>query len=86
MNQMARENEDYRATLEQLNRHFPERELLTMEEVMRITGYKSKDSVRKHFPFVNRRINKATLARCLSAQPRKARRKAGYGAERKSVV
>lgn len=67
---MARENEDYRATLEQLNRHFPERELLTMEEVMRITGYKSKDSVRKHFPFVHRRINKATLARCLSALPR----------------
>lgn len=70
MNQMARENEDYRATLEQLNRLFPERELLTMDEVMRITGYKSKDSVRKHFPFVNRRINKATLARCLSALPR----------------
>ena len=67
---MPREYPDYRNTIEQLNRLFPERELLTIDEVMRITGYKSKDSVRKHFPFVNRRINKATLARCLSAQPR----------------
>ena len=67
---MARENEDFRATLEQLNRYFPDKELLTMEDTMRITGYKSKDSVRKHFPFENRRINKATLARCLSVQPR----------------
>lgn len=67
---MARENEDFRTTLEQLNRYFPDKELLTMEDTMRITGYKSKDSVRKHFPFVNRRINKATLARCLSALPR----------------
>ena len=67
---MARENEDFRATLEQLNRYFPDKELLTMEDTMRITGYKSKDSVRKHFPFVNRRINKATLARCLSVQSR----------------
>lgn len=41
-----------------------------MEDTMRVTGYKTKDSVRKHFPFVNRRINKATLARCLSALPR----------------
>lgn len=67
---MARENEDFRATLEQLNRYFPDKELLTMEDTMRVTGYKSKDSVRKHFPFVNRRINKATLARCLSVQQR----------------
>ena len=67
---MPRENIDYRATLEQLNRYFRDKELLTMEDTMRVTGYKSKDSVRKHFPFVNRRINKATLARCLSALPR----------------
>lgn len=64
---MGREYPDYRNTIEQLNRLYPERELLTMEEVMKITGYKTKDSVRKHYPFVNRRINKATLARCLCA-------------------
>lgn len=67
---MARENDDFRATLEQLNRYFPDKELLTMEDTMLVTGYKSKDSVRKYFPFVNRRINKATLARCLSVQPK----------------
>lgn len=67
---MAREFPDYRNTIEQLNRLYPDKELLTMEEVMKITGYKSRDSVRKHFPFVNRRINKATLARCLSMLPK----------------
>lgn len=66
---MSREKEDYRNTIEQLNRLYPDRELLTMDEVMKITGYKTRDSVRKHYPFVNRRINKATLARCLCAQP-----------------
>ena len=67
---MAREFPDYRNTIEQLNRIYPDKELLTMEEVMKITGYKSKDSVRKYFPFVNRRINKATLAICLSMPPK----------------
>lgn len=67
---MAREFQDYRNTIEQLNRLYPDKELLTMEEVMKITGYKCKDSVRKYFPFVNRRINKATLARCLSMPPK----------------
>lgn len=62
---MAREYEDYRNTIEQLNRMYPDRELLTMKEVMGITGYKSKDTVRKHFPLANGRINKSTLARCL---------------------
>lgn len=66
---MAREYPDYRNTIEQLNRLYPDRELLTMDEVMKITEYKTKDSVRKHYPFVNRRINKATPARCLSMLP-----------------
>lgn len=62
---MSREHPDYRATIEQLNRLFPERELLTVTEVMQVTGYKTKDSVRKHFPSHNQRVNKATLARCM---------------------
>ena len=36
---MAREKEDYRANIEQLNRLFPEREMLTIKEVMQILGY-----------------------------------------------
>ena len=62
---MPREYPDYRNTIEQLNRLFPDRELLTIKEVMQITGYKSVNSVKKYFPVTNGRINKATLARCL---------------------
>ena len=62
---MPREYPDYRNTIEQLNRLFPGRELLTIKEVMQITGYRSVNSVKKYFPFANGRINKATLARCL---------------------
>ena len=67
---MGREYPDYRNTIEQLNRLYPDRELLTVEEVMKITGYKTKDSIRKHFPVANRRVNKASLARCLCAPPK----------------
>lgn len=64
---MARERPDYRNTLEQLNALFPERELLTVEEVQAVTGYKTKDSIRKHFPSVcGGKYNKATVARILA--------------------
>lgn len=64
---MARERPDYRATLEQLNELYPGRELLTQEEVKQITGYKTKDSIRKHFPSVcGGRYNKTTVARVLA--------------------
>lgn len=64
---MARERPDYRNTLEQLNTLFPERELLTVEEVQAVTGYKTKDSIRKHFPSVcGGKYNKATVARILA--------------------
>lgn len=68
---MAREYEDYRNTIAQLNRLYPDRELLTIKEVMGITGYKSRDAVLKHYPFLNGRINKATLARCLCITPKR---------------
>ena len=60
---MAREKEDFRANLEQLNRLIPDREMLTIQEVMQITGYKSPNSVRKHMKLVNGKISKAALAR-----------------------
>ena len=64
---MAREKLDYRATLEQLNQLFPGRELLTMAEVQSVTGYSSKDSVRRHFPAVcGGKYNKTTIARILA--------------------
>ncbi len=64
---MAREKPDYRATMEQLNGLFPGRELLTMEEVKTVTGYRTAFSIRKHFPSVcGGRYNKTTVARILA--------------------
>ena len=62
---MPRGKEDFRANIEQLNRHFPDREMLTIPEVMQVMGYKSKDMAKKYIPFTNRRVSKATLARIM---------------------
>lgn len=64
---MAREKLDYRSTMEQLNRLYPDRELLTLEEVKAVTGYRTRNSVIKHFPSVcDGRFNKSTVARILA--------------------
>ena len=60
---MAREKEDYRANIEQLNRLFPEREMLTIKETMQILGYTSPTTVKKYLTFVHGKISKAALAR-----------------------
>lgn len=62
---MAREKEDYRVNLEQLNRHYPDREMLTIQETMQILGYGSVNTVKKHLgaSLVHNRISKAALAR-----------------------
>jgi hypothetical protein len=64
---MAREHPDYRNIIEQLNTMYPGRELLTIEEVMKITGYTSRTSVQRYYGsgFKNRRITKAALARMM---------------------
>lgn len=61
---MAREKECYRENLEILNIRFPDHDMLTIEEVMQVTGIRTKDTVRKHLGqfYVNRRISKAALA------------------------
>ena len=64
---MARERPDYRDTIEQLNRMIPDRELLTMDDMFTITGYRSKTSIRANFPTVcGGRFNKTTVARILA--------------------
>lgn len=60
---MPREKEDYRANIEQLNRLFPEREMLTIKETMQILGYTSPNTVKKYLTFVHGKISKAALAR-----------------------
>ena len=62
---MPRAKEDYRANIEQLNRLYPDREMLTIPEVMRIMGYASPNTAKKYVPFTNRRVSKATLARIM---------------------
>ena len=60
---MAREKEDFRVNIEQLNRLFPDREMLTMRETMQILGYSSINTVKKYIRFVNGKVSKAALAR-----------------------
>ncbi len=60
---MGREKEDFRANIEQLNIYYPDHEMLSIKEVMAVTGYRSKDTVKKHIRFVNGRVSKAALAR-----------------------
>ena len=64
---MAREQEGYRENLELLEQRYPGRILLTIEEVMEVTGYTSRTTVRKYLGkyFVNHRISKTHLARYL---------------------
>ena len=62
---MAREKEGYRDNLEILNTRFPDHDLLSIDEVMQVTGIKSVNTVRKYFGpmLVHRRLSKAALAR-----------------------
>lgn len=62
---MAREKECYRENLEILNTRYPDHDMLTIEQIMQVTGYRSINSIRKHLgnQLVNRKISKAALAR-----------------------
>ena len=65
---MPREKEDYRANLERLNELFPHHEMLTIPETMQVMGYRSPNTAKKHIPFTNRKVSKATLARIMCGQ------------------
>ena len=62
---MAREKDGYRENLELLNNRFPEHDLLSMEQVMQVTGDSDRRTLLKHLgqSFVNKRISKVFLAR-----------------------
>lgn len=62
---MPREHEDYRNNIEQLNRLFPMKEMLTVTEAQRVMGYGSVNTIKKYVPFTNGRVSKATLARIM---------------------
>ena len=65
---MPREHEDYRNNLEQLNRLFPDKEMLTAGDAMKVWGVTSVNTIKKYVPFTERRVSKATLARCMSGR------------------
>ena len=62
---MPREKEFYRENLEILNTRFPDHDMLTIDEIMQVTGYTSINTIRKIFGkmLVNRKLSKAALAR-----------------------
>ena len=62
---MARELDGYRENMELLNNRYPDHDMLTMEEVKEVTGYRSKDTVLKHLgsKFAGNRLSKVYLAR-----------------------
>lgn len=62
---MARELDGYRENLELLNTRYPDHDMLSMEEVKEVTGYRSKNTVLKHMgqKFVGHRLSKVHLAR-----------------------
>lgn len=62
---MGRELQDYRSNLEILNNRFPLHDMLTVQEAMEVTGYKSRNTLRKYLGavFVNNKVSKAALAR-----------------------
>ena len=63
---MGRELIDYRNTIEQLNRLFPDVEMLNKTQTMRALGCRSHNTLKKfNVPFVNGRVNKASLARLM---------------------
>lgn len=62
---MAREKDGYRDNLELLNTRYPEHDMLSMEQVMQVTGYTDRRTIAKHLGeyIVNNRLSKVYLAR-----------------------
>lgn len=62
---MAREKEGYRDNIEQLNRLFPDYEMLSLKEVMQVLNYSDPRPVKKFLgqSFVNGKLSKSALAR-----------------------
>lgn len=63
-----KEHIDYRANLERLNELYPDHEMLSIPEAMRVMGWKSKNTAKKYIKFVNARVSKAALARQMCGQ------------------
>ena len=65
---MGRELEGYRDNIAQLNRLFPDYEMLSLREVMQVLNYSDPRPVKKYLgsKFVNGKLSKTALARYMS--------------------
>lgn len=62
---MPREKEGFRDNMERLNEFFPDRDLLSVTDLVKFTG-RDRRTVTKFFPFKNNYIGKVEVARTLS--------------------
>jgi hypothetical protein len=61
------ERKDYRLNLERLNELYPDKEMLTIHDVMRLMGFTSPNSAKKYVPLTkSKQVSKATMARIMS--------------------
>ena len=62
---MRKEHRDYKRNLDILNARYPDHDMLTEQQAMDVTGFKTRTTMHKHLgeSFVNHRISKAALAR-----------------------
>lgn len=63
-----REHIDFRANLERLNELYPDHEMLTMSETMRVMGWRSQNTAKKYIKFTAGRVCKTALARIMCGQ------------------
>ena len=67
VNTLPRESPDYRNNLERLNELYPDREMLSIPDVLQVMGWTDRRTVLKYLPLTPlRQISKATLARIMS--------------------
>lgn len=62
---MSREKEGFRDNMERLNEFFPNKELLSVTDVVKFTG-RDRRTVTRFFSFRNNFISKVEVARTLS--------------------
>ena len=63
---MPREKEGYRDNLELLNIRFPNHDMLSIEEVLQVTGYTDRRTLFRHIDskfWANKKLSKVYLAR-----------------------
>lgn len=58
----------FQDNVEQLRKRAGGKELLNLRETAEVLGFKDARTVKKMFPFVNRYISIATLARCITPE------------------